>query len=376
MENSNLILNKNDNLYFKELDGLRFFAFLFVFMHHHRLFAHISNLSFLNSRGWIGVDLFFVLSAFLFTKLLIAEYNKTQKISFKKFYIRRIFRIWPIYYLYICIAFVLFLTITQYAVSNDIKIRLIGLLTFSDNIFVSFKGWNPIFFTEHLWTISYEEQFYIFIPLIILFLIKSSFRIKIISLATVFLLFNIIRLVFIYKHAQAPSIYVLPITHYESITMGIIIGFGGLDFLLKKINSLVIGCFGIVFFLLICLLPNFDQTSYWLILLYLLVGLSTSLILFSVLNNKYLKIILSNNILVYLGKRSYGLYLYHLLGIWIADYVIIRHFHEFKLFSTSLTSFIYSLIITVLISIFSYKIIEVPFLKWKKKFEIIKSRPI
>ena len=65
-----------ERIYFPELDGLRFFAFLLVFIHHHGLFSRIPYFSILHTNGWIGVDLFFALSAFLFTKLLIAEYDK------------------------------------------------------------------------------------------------------------------------------------------------------------------------------------------------------------------------------------------------------------------------------------------------------------
>ena len=65
-------------IYFPELDGLRFFAFLLVFVHHHILFSKIPYLKILYTNGWIGVDLFFTLSAFLLTKLLKAEYDKNQ----------------------------------------------------------------------------------------------------------------------------------------------------------------------------------------------------------------------------------------------------------------------------------------------------------
>lgn len=61
-----------DRIYFPELDGLRFFAFILVFIHHNSLFSHIPYLLVLRTNGWIGVDLFFVLSAFLFTKLLFS----------------------------------------------------------------------------------------------------------------------------------------------------------------------------------------------------------------------------------------------------------------------------------------------------------------
>jgi peptidoglycan/LPS O-acetylase OafA/YrhL len=374
----NEILNKRDKdknierIYFPELDGLRFFAFLLVFVHHHSLFAKIPYLSILHTNGWIGVDLFFALSAFLFTKLLIAEYNKTKTISFKKFYIRRIFRIWPIYFLFIGFS-VAFLFFIKGSIDNIIGIRIIGLFTFSDNIMTAIYGYNPMPYVAHLWTITYEEQFYIFIPIIILLLVRSSVKTKLISLTTVFILFNVIRFALIANKVPHPAIWVLPITHFESIVLGIAIGFGGFDILLKRIKPLLVGLIGIVFFVLLCLLPNLDNISYWLILSYSLVGISTSLVLFSVSNSNYLKNIFSKELFVFLGKRSYGLYVYHLLGNGVASYMIAKITF---LPSNSLASFIYSLSFTVIVSIISYKAIETPFLKLKKKFEVIISRPI
>lgn len=367
---ANVIENNKDinieRIYFPELDGLRFFAFLFVFIHHHSLFSNIKT------NGWVGVDLFFVLSAFLFTKLLITEYSKTRKISFKKFYIRRIFRIWPVYFLFIGFSVALYFLLNG-TLSSYIAMRIVGLIAFSDNIMTAIYTWNPLPYTVHLWTIAYEEQFYIFVPIIIYFLVRSSNRTKLSFIIVFFILFNLIRLIIIANTTDSTSIIVmLPITRFESLFLGIIVGFNGFNFMLKKINSLVIGLIGILFFVLIYLPPLFNP-SYWIIIQYTFVGLSTSMILFSVLNNNFLKTLFSYKIFVFLGKRSYGLYVYHLLGNGIATYMIS---HVSVLPSNSYFSFIYSLTITVVLSIISYRVIETPFLKLKKKFEVIISRPI
>ena len=359
-------------IYFPELDGLRFFAFLLVFVHHNSLFSGTPYLSILHTNGWLGVDLFFSLSAFLFTKLLIAEYDKTRTISFKKFYARRIFRIWPIYFLFIGFSVALYLFFNG-AISKNIGMRIFGLFAFSDNIMAAIYGYNPLPYVAHLWTIAYEEQFYVFIPIIIFLLVRSSFKTRVISLISVFILFNIIRLILIVNNVPHPAIWVLPITHFESIILGIVIGFGGFGFLLKRLKPLMIGVIGILFFVLLCLLPNIDKISYWLIASYSFVGISTSMVLFSVSNSKYLKTIFSKEIFVFLGKRSYGLYLYHFLGNAVASLMISR---VSGIPSNSFASFIYSLSFTIIVSIISYKIVETPFLKLKKKFEVIISRPI
>ncbi|MFV5692482.1 acyltransferase family protein [Flavobacterium sp. LT1R49] len=365
--------DNSNRIYFPELDGLRFFAFLLVFLSHHSLLSKIPYLSILHTNGWIGVDLFFVLSAFLFTKLLIAEFNKNNTISFKKFYMRRIFRIWPIYFLFIGFSVALYAFING-SIGNSIGIRIIGLFTFSDNIMTAIYGeYNPMPYIAHLWTITYEEQFYIFVPIIILLLIHSSFKKKLISLITIFILFNGIRCALIANNVPHPAIWVLPITHFESIVLGIVIGFGGFDFMLKRIKPLIIGLIGVLFFISLYLLPNIEDISYWLIVSYSFVGISTSMVLFSVSNSNYLKRLFSKELFVFLGKRSYGLYMYHLLGNGVSSYMIAK---ITILPSNSLASFIYSLSFTIIVSIISYKVIETPFLKLKEKFEVIISRPI
>jgi len=154
--------------------------------------------------------------------------------------------------------------------------------------------------------------------------------------------------------------------------LGMIIGFNGFDFLLKKIKPILLGLIGVLFFTLLFIPPLFN-IEFWLIIQYSFVGISTSLILFSVMNSKTLKSILSNKTLVFLGKRSYGLYLYHILGNSIANHLA----ENISLLpSNSASSFFYSFTITILMAIVSYKFVETPFLKLKKKYEVIVSRPI
>jgi peptidoglycan/LPS O-acetylase OafA/YrhL len=362
-----------EGIYFPELDGLRFFAFILVFIHHHSLFSFIPYLSILHTHGWIGVDLFFVLSAFLFTKLLVTEYERTQRISFKKFYLRRVFRIWPIYFLFVGFSMVCYLFQNERAVASVIGGRLIGLLSFSDNIFSAFDGYNPMPYVAHLWTIGYEEQFYVFIPIVIFLLVRASVKGRLISLVSVFILFNVVRFALIANEVPHPAIWVLPITHFESILMGIVIGFGGMDSLLKRTTPSVLGFIGIAFFAVLCRLPNVDTNSHRLILSYSFIGMSTSLVMFSVFNSGFLKSLFSAKMFVFLGKRSYGLYVYHLFGIAAAEHVIE---HTLRIPSPHLASFLFALSFTILISIISYRVIEAPFLKLKKRFEVVLSRPI
>ncbi len=358
--------------YFPELDGLRFFAFLLVFIHHSNLFTGIPVLFNIQSNCWIGVDLFFVLSSYLFTKLLVKEFEHTNTINFRKFYIRRLFRIWPVYFLFVSFTILCFFMFMQGTPANLLA-RITGLFTFTDNIVTAIYGYSILPFSAHLWTISYEEQFYLFVPLLILFLVRSSLKKRFVFFVGAFIALNLIRLTMIWIKVPHPAIWVLPVSHFESIIMGIVIGFGGLDKLLKNIKPGWLLLIGTGFFGVICTIPYLEVISYWLIVTYTCVGISTSLILYSILQSESVKKLLSNKIFVFLGKRSYGLYLYHLLGNGVSA-LLIKQIPALP--DSHLASFLYSLAFTIIVSLFSYRLIESPFLVWKKRFEVIETRPV
>ncbi len=358
--------------YFPELDGLRFLAFILVFVHHHPFFKTIPSLVFLKVYGWFGVDLFFVLSAFLFSRLLVEEYKRNNKISFRKFYLRRIFRIFPVYILFVTLI-VIFLCITNYSFSNLEILRIVGLVTFTDNFMNAIYGGNSLSALSHLWTISFEEQFYVFVPIIILTLLKMTKKRKIVVLLSVVIVLSILRALIVLFVGGVLTPWMLPFTRFESILGGIIIGFGGYDFLLKYFKPFFISLMGVGAFFVFTLLPPVFYNYEYIAIYFLLMGLSTTLFLFGVMNSDFLKKIFSKKPLVYLGKRSYGLYLYHLLGIELSAYLLGK-----TIFASNngLVSFLFALGITIFVSVLSYKFIEKPFLKLKKKYEVIKSRPI
>ena len=104
---------KRISFYRPELDCLRFFAFLAVFVHHsmprsvefytsHHLPAALSNVAY---AGAFGVNLFFCLSAYLITELLLREKSQVGQLNVRAFYIRRVLRIWPLYFSFVLFAF-------------------------------------------------------------------------------------------------------------------------------------------------------------------------------------------------------------------------------------------------------------------------------
>ena len=175
---------KKKSIYFPNLDALRFLAFLVVFINHvvatlgHRTSnATISKIkSHYLLNGDLGVNFFFVLSGFLITFLLIREKDFTKTIAVGKFYLKRILRIWPVYFLVLFIGLVI---VPMFAVPQNFPI-LTYTHIMNKSLFYFFLGnfdyvYNGISnaVVGILWSVSVEEQFYLFWPLVLLIIPKK-----------------------------------------------------------------------------------------------------------------------------------------------------------------------------------------------------------
>jgi len=282
--------------YRNEINGLRAIAVLAV------IFYHI-NPSFL-SGGWLGVDIFYVISGYLITNLIISDFIE-GKFSFKNFYIKRIKRILPalFFFLLITIPFSWFLLTPKAMLEYSSSIQ--STLFFYSNIFFSnldFYNAEPTKYMPllHTWSLAIEEQFYIFYPAVI-FLIYRYFQKYIFYILFLILTFSI------YLNSTTADItkfYLAQYRIWELIFGALVV------FTYKKINikySEIIGIL-IIFFSLI----YFENTLVSLNSLEpkLLVCLGTALVINS--NKKhYIFKILSNNFLKGVGLISYSAYLIH-----------------------------------------------------------------
>ncbi|MGM9486855.1 acyltransferase family protein [Ideonella sp. YS5] len=156
--------------YRPELDVLRFMAFMFVFVAHRNDLAPFGRkehpwLYAISQIGVYGVPVFFLLSAFLITELLERERVMTGGIQVRAFYVRRILRIWPLYFL---VFFgLVFLNNFLPGAGADSATKWLFFMLFAGNWYITFHGWieypvNP------MWSLSVEEQFYIVIPFLAL----------------------------------------------------------------------------------------------------------------------------------------------------------------------------------------------------------------
>ena len=159
---------KSDRYYRPELDALRFFAFFCVFCFH--LTYYVSPdpvrdpwLFRLRAVGTFGVPVFFLLSAFLITELLLRERERMGRIHVRAFYMRRILRIWPLYF-----AAFFGLALLNYfipGVGTDNPIAWLAFTFFAGNWYIFHHGWIAVA-VDPLWSISVEEQFYLVIPVL------------------------------------------------------------------------------------------------------------------------------------------------------------------------------------------------------------------
>jgi peptidoglycan/LPS O-acetylase OafA/YrhL len=162
--------------HYPSLNGLRGISIIMVVMAHLRLSNHPAYMTFFN--GFLGVNIFFVLSGFLITTLCIKEKNLTGTLSLKQFYIRRILRIFPVAYLFLAVLAILnFFFHLQVA-----GIQFFGAFFYLVN-FTYFKSHDWSWFTAHYWSLSVEEQFYIIFPFIL------KIRFKVFFYAILFLVF-------------------------------------------------------------------------------------------------------------------------------------------------------------------------------------------
>jgi peptidoglycan/LPS O-acetylase OafA/YrhL len=361
--------------YQPELDGLRFYAFLGVFICHtlpfdgafyRRLHLPIPWLwGAIAKSGAAGVDLFFALSAFLITSILLREREETGGISLRRFYLRRILRIWPLYFLLIAVGVVLAHTMAKQSLP---WYYVAGYLLFVGNWVHAVFG-RPESICSPLWTVSIEEQFYLIWPLLMKMLRRRG---MIVAAIVTFLLATVCRLGFMLAGSSGGFIYYGSVSRCDSLALGILLALlaDRLPRLTRRVRCLLLagGLLGWV------------ASSAWLneqpgpvdirmVLGRLIVSLAAGAILYACLHS-HSKLVRGEWV-VRLGKISYGLYMLHLTGILI----MLSLFHPvwgWQLLATKALGFV----MTVILALASYRWVESPFLHLKDKFATVLSRPV
>jgi peptidoglycan/LPS O-acetylase OafA/YrhL len=381
--------------YRPELDALRFFAFLSVYICHSIPSSWVTDTSNFSSgkgsrilaavkdSGNFGVCLFFLLSAFLITELLRREYESYGIVHVKAFYLRRILRIWPLY-----------LGVTSlYAIGGHFfpalrmePARVTTYLLLAGNWYIAFHPWiqTPL---RSLWSISVEEQFYLTWPLLAKLGNRRTLAIS--SLAIVPISFLTIYLTSTNQHYAYITVWVNSLAQFQFFAWGALLALILNGYVPKlKINlrsaMVLMGISAWLFtsYFMKIKRPNAQIQPYQYCLGYMLVAVGCILLFLAVFGMPARSI---PRWAVYCGKVSFGLYVFHETAFLITDEVqkhtisflpLISTWTSEHLLVTLTVNKIAALAATMALAAFSYHFWESPFLRLKQRVTFTQSRGI
>ncbi len=391
--------------YWPQLDGLRTLAFLMVLAYHLGPVTASNGagtplpvwaLNTLCSWGGSGVDLFFCLSGFLITFLLLAEKKSFGNISFKLFFVRRALRIWPVYYVLLLISCAIMPAFAwshldhklygEFLVKQVVPMALfVGnySLIIATKILIKFNtnlGLPIIYFLLPLWSLAVEEQFYLTWPFVLKALPSPKAVLKTIAGLTVFsiacrtILWYISRYVW---HLPFPIAlyYQAAVSHLDPLMAGAAIAATAFYFpqvlaSAKKYTPLMmlgLACTSAV--AISCYFPDLKYNTYYNVAAFAVIALGCFLTLAITLVSPTFKRIFAAKPVADFGRLTYAMYLVHYFAIAIADGIIARlpatavsHFHMWPL------RFSIALALTYVFAFASWHLLENKFRKLRKHF--------
>lgn len=351
--------------YLPTLDGVRFFAFLLVFFHHLEP-GPGALLQFVHRYGWVGVHIFLLLSAYLLARILVGESARWGKIRLGAFFLRRILRIWPLYFLACFAAFAWSLHVSGWTPGN--AVRLGTALAFVDNVIATVHGYSPLPYAAHLWTISLEEQFYVVLPFVLGFALRRRERLGGAMLG-IWVGFLTARAACAWANAPGLLVWV-SLFSADSLVLGTLLGATGWrppshGIVRGGIATLAVGGLAAA-----GLFPGVGSPGWHQVPLFSVVAVGAACLLLVALHEPSLAF-LGREPLRYLGRISFGLYVFHIAGIYLGAWILER-WHV----TTWLAHAWLSLALTVAIAALSYELIEKRFLRLKRRFETFHARPV
>ena len=364
-----LHLEYKKGIHYPSLDGLRGMAVMLVFIRHTMSYVQIFRL------GWIGVDLFFVLSGFLITGILYDSKNEVD--YYKNFIVRRALRIFPLYFFFILLII--------WVLPNLFPTVFTGMSYYQDHqawYWFYISNWLPYgtayktsTLLDHLWSLSIEEQFYLCWPFFVLL-----FRGKVLIKISVFLICCAIAI----RYTGSPLFgkvevfeYFNTFTRIDSLLIGALIAIlyrFKPEFLIKSaLPALILSTFAIALIIIHQKKLDFPKLVDTFTLWDIFFG---AILIFSISQkNNWLKSLLGTRVFKFFGKYSYGLYVYHQpVNKLMFDKVIGPMQINFPYLPIVAT--MTCLGITIVIALLSYNLIEKPFLSLKKYFEPTNHQPV
>lgn len=368
-------LPKKTYLYFANLDGIRAIAALLVVLSHIQLHKklqgiHHGDVIDFKNFGKIGVTIFFTLSGFLISYLLLEEKKRFKHIALKAFYIRRILRIWPLYFLLIIVGFFI------YPAQGSIHALWLSVFLMP-NVAFCMKLLPNIF--DPIWSIGVEEQFYIFHPHIFRQKkVQSTLNTLLIILALLITLNLTVRYYQYHSHFLLELDQFLYFTRFDDMMVGAIVA---LLYFNTKNNSFNF---------------RFQRAFNWLLNGYVQLGIVAAFIaflcffihrevgqgdliiaVFSAMIMVYLcepaaaNLFLSNKVLTYCGKISYGIYLLHKYPLFLMLYIVRNYIPATSTFWQVVVLYLGTVLLVIALASISYFGFERYFLRLKTRFQRI-----
>lgn len=367
--------SSDERIFFPNLDGFRFLSFLIVFMLHG--FAEVINNHEVNGfilttlkiaifqSGQLGVSFFFVLSGFLITYLIFAERIKIGKFDMKAFYIRRSLRIFPLYFAFMVLIFVILPLFIEIKLPNPYY-----YFFFLSNFDVINTNGAGIDILNISWSVSVEEQFYLAWAVLFAILTPRYY---------LYLFLTIIITSALFRWTNSGNSYV---ANFHTFSVMSELAIGGLTAYLvtysSKFKNFIEDLPQWVIFSTYCLIIPMLMFSRFFYLYTtfgrILLGLGIAFIITeqNYSNNSFYKM-KNFKMISSLGKYTYGLYLLHPLVIFFISLATLKIGLDSKsLFEGSMIG-IFSLFMSILVCYLSYWYFEYPFLKLKSRFAYLKT---
>ncbi len=339
--------------YFSRLDSFRAIAVIMVMLSHAGFYPFHA--------GWIGVPMFFVLSGFLITRILINNRKGTH--YFRAFYSRRALRIFPIYYLVLlfCLA---------WGLATKASVSQFGYYFFYLQSFSISNNLQPYFCNTlmgHTWSLSVEEIFYLFWPAVI-FMISKRNVVRVCVLSSIFSLGY--KFVQVYTGTEELAFFSL-FGNLDALMAGSLLclyvgNLTNLEFTrMHRVFLLLL--LAVALFFMVLQYVQLDRSSLFLGRVFLsmsVIWLSFFVILFLITpqsHSSLLNSIFDSRILIYVGKISYGLYLYH----FVVYMFIASFFYHYDIDLDPIVIFLIKVSVTFVVASASWLFIEKPILSWK-----------
>ncbi|OOQ61808.1 acyltransferase family protein [Mucilaginibacter pedocola] len=366
---------KKAYLYFANLDGIRAIAALMVVVSHiqyHKQVLGLQHHDYINLKnfGKIGVTIFFTLSGFLISYLLLEEKKRFQKVSLKDFYIRRILRIWPLYFLLIIVGFFI------YPAKGSMQALWLSLFLMP-NVAFCLKLLPDMF--DPIWSIGVEEQFYIFHPHIF-----RQKKVEHIFYTLLGLLAFLVTLNLVVRHYQYQNPFLLQLdsflyfSRFDDMMIGAVMAllyfnsknhvflfrFQRLfNYLFNSYVQLVIAI-AFIAFIAVFLHREIGQGD-------LVISVCSACLMVYLCEPKAANLFLGNKVLGYCGKISYGIYLLHKYPLFLMLYLVRTYIPPANTFLQVVVLYAGTLILVVALASLSYYGFERYFLRLKTRFQKI-----